>query len=99
MLRRPPRPTLTDTLFPSTTLFRSLAGANEVVAALREQTPPVGRKHEWMRHWMLSVLLADRVGSENARAQLAAALADHKDEAPLTHCLAEPTETNCLVIL
>src|SRR3546814_16597468 len=52
-----------------------------------------------MRHWMLSVLLADRVGSENARAQLAAALADHKDEAPLTHCLADPTETNCQVIL
>src|SRR3546814_13902603 len=27
MIRRPPRPTLTDTLFPYTTLFRSLPGA------------------------------------------------------------------------
>src|SRR3546814_6980827 len=30
MLRRPPRSTRTDTLFPSTTLFRSTAGGSEV---------------------------------------------------------------------
>src|SRR3546814_17570386 len=32
MLRRPPRSTRTDTLFPSTTLFRSLVGVNETSA-------------------------------------------------------------------
>src|SRR3546814_16895130 len=42
-----------------------LAGANEVVASLRGQTPPVGRKHQWMRHWLLYVFLADMVGREN----------------------------------
>src|SRR3546814_1972343 len=30
MIRRPPRSTRTDTLFPYTTLFRSLAGASEL---------------------------------------------------------------------
>src|SRR3546814_20337166 len=30
MIRRPPRSTRTDTLFPYTTLFRSLSGATEV---------------------------------------------------------------------
>src|SRR3546814_3420464 len=33
MLRRPPRSTRTDTLFPYTTLFRSLAGALLIVSA------------------------------------------------------------------
>src|SRR3546814_10095941 len=33
MIRRPPRSTRTDTLFPYTTLFRSEAGASESLAA------------------------------------------------------------------
>src|SRR3546814_7783725 len=38
MIRRPPRPTLTDTLFPYTTLFRSAAGtAADEVADTGEQ--------------------------------------------------------------
>src|SRR3546814_20828822 len=32
MIRRPPRPTLTDTLFPYTTLFRSLDGSTAAEA-------------------------------------------------------------------
>src|SRR3546814_6243865 len=32
MIRRPPRSTRTDTLFPYTTIFRSLAGDHEAVA-------------------------------------------------------------------
>src|SRR3546814_11212365 len=35
MIRRPPRSTRTDTLFPYTTLFRSLALLGEVVATTR----------------------------------------------------------------
>src|SRR3546814_12647028 len=38
MIRRPPRPTRTDTLFPYTALFRSRA---EPGRALRHQRPPV----------------------------------------------------------
>src|SRR3546814_13410841 len=34
MIRRPPRSTRTDTLFPYTTLFRSAAGADPLAAAL-----------------------------------------------------------------
>src|SRR3546814_10972306 len=41
MIRRPPRSTRTDTLFPYTTLFRSAAGAlpRDVVAVVRYQGP------------------------------------------------------------
>src|SRR3546814_15645406 len=35
MIRRPPRSTRTDTLFPYTTLFRSAAAPNQLVASLR----------------------------------------------------------------
>src|SRR3546814_1415923 len=37
MIRRPPRSTRTDTLFPYTTLFRSLAGAGSGVAQVAER--------------------------------------------------------------
>src|SRR3546814_7581357 len=41
MIRRPPRSTRTDTLFPYTTLFRSITGADSPVTALSltEATP------------------------------------------------------------
>src|SRR3546814_4920367 len=37
MIRRPPRSTRTDTLFPYTTLFRSLNSGRACAAALREK--------------------------------------------------------------
>src|SRR3546814_1816710 len=40
MIRRPPRSTLTDTLFPYTTLFRSVRGARDA-AFPGEQQPPI----------------------------------------------------------
>src|SRR3546814_14110551 len=39
MIRRPPRSTLTDTLFPYTTLFRSLAGAAPAGALVPPRPP------------------------------------------------------------
>src|SRR3546814_14086876 len=36
MIRRPPRSTRTDTLFPSTTLFRSLSGGQRQLASLAQ---------------------------------------------------------------
>src|SRR3546814_494814 len=39
MIRRPPRSTRTDTLFPYTTLFRSVGGAEVVLAAERVRLP------------------------------------------------------------
>src|SRR3546814_13679140 len=47
-----------------------LAGANEVVASLREKRTAVGRKHAWLRLWVFSVLLPDRVGSKHARGKM-----------------------------
>src|SRR3546814_14835404 len=53
MLRRPPRSTRTDTLFPYTTLFRSLDEADDDLASLREDDP--------RRSWIL--LLAGWLGT------------------------------------
>src|SRR3546814_5019401 len=41
MIRRPPRSTRTDTLFPYTTLFRSMARKKLNSAAVRRSTPRV----------------------------------------------------------
>src|SRR3546814_9316091 len=45
MLRRPPRSTRTDTLFPYTTLFRSEAGQDD-----RHQQPAAGRHDQAAEH-------------------------------------------------
>src|SRR3546814_10121604 len=42
MIRRPPRSTRTDTLFPYTTLFRSLLDAGVPVQALRDELAKLG---------------------------------------------------------
>src|SRR3546814_11642365 len=39
MLRRPPRSTRTDTLFPYTTLFRSSIASNESIASVMRKNP------------------------------------------------------------
>src|SRR3546814_2028877 len=41
MIRRPPRSTRTDTLFPYTTLFRSLRPAPPAGSATEQATPPL----------------------------------------------------------
>src|SRR3546814_6304471 len=53
MIRRPPRSTLTDTLFPYTTLFRSLVdiagGAAQVDAAVGEALAVLAAQHRALR--------------------------------------------------
>src|SRR3546814_1711720 len=56
MIRRPPRSTRTDTLFPYTTLFRSGAAA---VAAVEAEC--AGRVGAFARQWGLGEQLADGV--------------------------------------
>src|SRR3546814_5691022 len=46
MIRRPPRSTRTDTLFPYTTLFRSDDAA--LLAAAKQYTLPSGRVIHWL---------------------------------------------------
>src|SRR3546814_10720978 len=50
MIRRPPRSTRTDTLFPYTTLFRSLAVTSEGEAQLRTAKPGVARAQDRILH-------------------------------------------------
>src|SRR3546814_17083306 len=49
MIRRPPRSTRTDTLFPYTTLFRSLICLPGTASPLPKEAPP-GRSHHQKRH-------------------------------------------------
>src|SRR3546814_4207409 len=44
MIRRPPRSTRTDTLFPYTTLFRSVLAGNAAIERSRERRRPIGTK-------------------------------------------------------
>jgi len=53
---------------------------------------------QWMRPWMLSLLLARSAGDAAAEAGLAAELGDLGARWPLSRCLARPDETNCLAI-
>src|SRR3546814_14589396 len=55
MIRRPPRSTRTDTLFPYTTLFRSLGGRrvnfDQIVAAARQAGTLAPRASYWSFSW------------------------------------------------
>src|SRR3546814_8046832 len=48
MIRRPPRSTRTDTLFPYTTLFRSTGGADRAGNGLRDRAGSVDRAIRWL---------------------------------------------------
>src|SRR3546814_20259476 len=48
MIRRPPRSTLTDTLFPYTTLFRSVLAAGQHHARLLEHLGDVHQRHAFL---------------------------------------------------
>src|SRR3546814_2594159 len=50
MIRRPPRSTRTDTLFPYTTLFRSPSSSTSFAAATAQKLYRTGRMDEWSRH-------------------------------------------------
>src|SRR3546814_16348476 len=56
MLRRPPRSTLTDTLFPYTTLFRSLGDQDDQITQEFQVKSKAGSKINWIfgayyLHW------------------------------------------------
>src|SRR3546814_12186934 len=82
MLRRPPRSTRTDTLFPYTTLFRSEAVADAVEAAARQAdlgmfvgdvADRVGERAQRRVHPRLVVRRDRRRGVADARRQTVAA--------------------------
>src|SRR3546814_18211160 len=60
MIRRPPRSTRTDTLFPYTTLFRSMNTNAELLKELRidrKAAPPPSRRGLWIALAVVAVLL------------------------------------------
>src|SRR3546814_15649062 len=50
MLRRPPRATLTDTLFPYTTLFRRLRAQHRIVRQRLEEEPDRAERRGMLAH-------------------------------------------------
>src|SRR3546814_16047000 len=90
MIRRPPRSTRTDTLFPYTTLFRSFADKEALVVEATEQAlaenlgnwgeaiaKAPGDPLGTLRQWYLSKEHIDRVGDGCAYAALAAEAPRH----------------------
>src|SRR3546814_16561933 len=79
MIRRPPRSTRTDTLFPYTTLFRSIFPATSVYGATKAAVRHLGKAlaREWARRginvnilqpgYFESEMTADLFGSEAGR--------------------------------
>src|SRR3546814_1711143 len=55
MIRRPPRSTRTDTLFPYTTLFRSLFAVDEVITGFGRTGPLFACEHEGLTPDILTV--------------------------------------------
>src|SRR3546814_2755836 len=67
MIRRPPRSTRTDTLFPYTTLFRSVAGAHGDAGACR--TDAMGCRHASDAARIAGELGGDRRGRQSGAGQ------------------------------
>ena len=74
------------------------AAADTLLTELRGRHPPSHDHREWMRPWMLSALLAQRMQRPTALSSLATALAVHAEQPPMAACLAQPDEANCLAM-
>jgi len=72
--------------------------ASALLAQLRAQHAPADNQREWMRPWMLSVLLAHDGADAAMSTALRAELGRFADVAPLSHCLARPDRTSCLAL-
>ncbi|GAA3914844.1 serine/threonine protein kinase [Luteimonas lutimaris] len=74
--------------------------AGRLAAALRQRYPAETdvTRFQWMRPWMLSLLLARNAGDAAAQAELVAELGDLGNRPPLSHCLARPDEATCLAV-
>src|SRR3546814_941528 len=91
MVRRPPRPTRTDTLFPYTTLFRS----DDVLAPgnLRHDGPAAGR-HQDVPGGMTVLADRDRMGVDQRRPPV-----DHRLARTLEQPVVDPVQPPDLLVL
>ncbi|UNK58278.1 serine/threonine-protein kinase [Pseudoxanthomonas daejeonensis] len=74
------------------------AAASVLLRELRDRQPPVDGQREWMRSWMLSALLTQRMEGGDAVAALASGLGSHATLPVLAQCLARPAEDSCLAL-
>ena len=72
--------------------------ARPVLERLRGKLMPQTYQREWLRPWMLSLLLADARDDAAMRDSLVTELGDFAAQPPLSHCVATPTATNCLAL-
>ena len=72
--------------------------AGAALADLRDKYPPKAHHREWMRPWMLSLLLARRQDDPAGEAALVGKLEKFADTAPLSQCLASLGEAQCMAL-
>ncbi|WP_027079043.1 serine/threonine-protein kinase [Luteimonas mephitis] len=72
--------------------------AAALAGTLRRATGNRGPDNNWMRPWMLSMLLARRAGDTTAEAELASEAADFAHLPPAAACFTNPTKANCLAL-
>lgn len=74
--------------------------AARLAATIRQSYPAEAdvTRTQWMRPWMLSLLLAHSAGDTTAQTELVAELGDFGARPPLSHCLASPDEMTCLAV-
>ncbi|MGN7726298.1 serine/threonine protein kinase [Luteimonas sp. 22616] len=75
-----------------------LGEAGELADTLRSAKGNRGPDNNWMRPWMLSMLLARNAGNTATETGLVAELGGFANKPPLSHCLATPNEANCLAL-
>src|SRR3546814_19622879 len=93
MIRRPPRSTRTDTLFPYTTLVRSSLGRKRPRSALRQQRQLRAALHICTRRAKNAIgkcALRGKTGGYHVFTKIRS----HRDSADLLHCTTSPTDIN-----
>src|SRR3546814_3297993 len=81
MIRRPPRSTRTDTLFPDPTLFRSEAAETGIADALAQAglSPAQQRAYAWQRERMRRILLDFTLDESEVEARVRKQIPDLTD--------------------
>ena len=74
------------------------SSAKPLLEELRNSLSPQAHQRDWMRPWMLSLLLAHDSGDDDMRSALERDLVAFADVAPISHCIADPGRADCLAL-
>src|SRR3546814_14124710 len=94
MIRRPPRSTRTDTLFPYTTLFRSAVVPHEEGGADRTEAESEDRQplHALRHHRRLPEQVTSKSQQRDGAAETADHFGRHRAEASVQHRIGRPSQ-------